>query len=228
MKEIIEPDFVYIYSLIDPRDNIVRYVGKSKNIKMRLSYHTTPSKLKKNTHKNNWIKQLLSLGLKPTIIILETVYKNIWKEKEKYWINFFGRENLTNGTDGGEGSSGATEETRNIISEKARIRMNIFNPFKGKHHSDKIKTRLSETHVGIKTKKNSRSKYVGLHYDKRCNIWFAKINFMRISYSSPGFKYEMEAAMAWNEMALDLYGWKIKDRLNKITQEESDKLWEEE
>ena len=51
---------------------------------------------------------------------------------------------------------------------------------------------------------------------------------MRISYSSPGFKYEMEAAMAWNEMALDLYGWKIKDRLNKITQEEIDKLWEEE
>lgn len=40
-------------------------------------------------------------------------------DKEKYWIDYYGRENLCNMTDGGEGACGRilTDETRNKISK---------------------------------------------------------------------------------------------------------------
>jgi hypothetical protein len=100
-----------IYALLDPRTDAVRYVGWSFNAKRRLKNHLKVDG--KHTHKANWIRSLLALGLKPQLKILETGTGN-WADQERWWIaksRFYGAD-LTNDTDGGEGTVGhrPTEE----------------------------------------------------------------------------------------------------------------------
>lgn len=164
-------NIIFIYGLKDPRDNKIRYVGWTKDIKKRLINHITPSRIKKNTHKNNWIKQLLSLNLKPEIIIIEEVSYDNRLQKEKYWINFYGRDNLTNSTDGGEGMCGFkhSEKTRKLISELKKGNTNML----GHHHSLETKKTISEKISVIlkgrkpseETKKKISESNKGIHHE---------------------------------------------------------------
>ena len=70
-----------VYGLIDPITNELKYIGYSENHKSRYSNHHNPSKLKKNTHKNNWLKSILAKGLKVEMIILER-YETVEKMKQ--------------------------------------------------------------------------------------------------------------------------------------------------
>lgn len=93
---------IYIYALCDPRTHEVRYVGVSKNPQKRYYQHVNIKVIKKeNTHKCNWIKNVLSFGLKPSLSIIDIANKFNWKEKEQYWIGMF--PNLTNSAVGGNG-----------------------------------------------------------------------------------------------------------------------------
>jgi len=138
---------LYIYGLIDPRNNRVRYVGWCISLEKRLMAHLRLSCLKKKTHKNDWIKLLLSLKMSPTIKLLEVVDTLNYHEMEKKWIKFYGRENLTNGTDGGDGQLGhhPSLETRKKMGEARRGKNN---PNFGKTFSDEYRKKLSEAHKG--------------------------------------------------------------------------------
>lgn len=94
----------FIYSLSDPTTNEVRYIGKANDLKKRLHSHLTKSNLTKPTHKNNWIKSLLTQNLKPIIKPIEEVLVSEWEFWEIYWISQFKSwgfklTNLTNGGD---------------------------------------------------------------------------------------------------------------------------------
>jgi hypothetical protein len=94
---------IFIYILIDPRNNEIRYVGKTTNIYVRFHNHIAPSKLNDDSHKSKWIKKILSEGIIPLIQVLEITNEFCWKEKEKYWIKYY-RDlgcDLTNISDGG-------------------------------------------------------------------------------------------------------------------------------
>jgi group I intron endonuclease len=124
---------IYIYSLKHPITNEVRYIGKTTSPKRRYNEHIY--KLNKNDHKTNWIKSLLSQGLKPIMEVVEESNENIWEEREKFWITQF--DNLTNLTDGG-GSYQMTDEVKKKIS----------NSNKGKVRSEEFKKNLSEKNKG--------------------------------------------------------------------------------
>jgi hypothetical protein len=96
----------FIYTLSDPRDNLVRYIGKSNNPKQRLKNHCNRARYRP-THKFNWIEQLRTLGLKPHLEILDIVLISEWKFWEQYWINQFQQWNfdLVNYCNGGQGLS---------------------------------------------------------------------------------------------------------------------------
>jgi len=97
MKDII------IYTLIDPKDNQVRYIGKTNNLKQRLYSHINKSKSGFNSPIHCWIRKLLDLNLKPSISIQEICNQDNWEEREKYWIQYYREkyENITNVSDGG-------------------------------------------------------------------------------------------------------------------------------
>jgi hypothetical protein len=93
----------YIYGLTD--GDKIRYIGKSDNPKTRKIRHITESKNDKtNTYKNNWIKKMINEGKDIGLKIIEEVNYDEWEDKEKYWIKFYGLDNLTNTTSGGLGN----------------------------------------------------------------------------------------------------------------------------
>jgi group I intron endonuclease len=94
----------------------------------------------------------------------------------------------------------------------------------GIHRSEKTKNSISTTLLGMKKAKNPSSQYHGVTKDKKRNNWMVYIGYNKKSLFIGNFKYETEAALAYNMIALELYGWKAK--LNLIVQEEIDALWE--
>ena len=71
-------------------------------------------------------------------------------------------------------------------------------------------------------RKGSKSKYFGVTYTH--NKWISRIGYKSERINIGNFKYEIEAALAYNEIAEQLYG--SKALLNIISQEEINKLWE--
>ncbi len=118
--------YTYIYALVDPRGNVTRYIGKADKPKMRYKSHLLPSQLKGKGYKKHWIKELLSLGLKPKLEILDWVPSAEWQAHEIKWIdryrNIPGYPKLTNSTDGGEGIVGYVypEEVKKQRAEARR------------------------------------------------------------------------------------------------------------
>jgi hypothetical protein len=176
---------ISIYGLIDPRTKLVRYVGWTyRTLEIRLIEHISDAKgnkPKSKNHRCNWIRSLLRENLDPEIILLEESTYSKMEEKESFWIKYYGRENLVNGTDGGEGNLGwcPTAEQRQKASEKlkgkpawnkgipmreeSKIKLSKANSGKpgswiGRHHTDESKKKLSESKLG------KPSPMKGVHY----------------------------------------------------------------
>lgn len=124
-----------IYALVDPRDNSIRYIGKSIQGIYRAKQHSCPSNLKEgNTPKNNWIKKLKGLNLNYQITILFSIDKNsqskeelnilLYNKEQEFINNFKNITNLLNLTDGGPGVVGRklSNESRKKSSESHKKR----------------------------------------------------------------------------------------------------------
>lgn len=145
----------FIYALIDPRNEAIRYIGKSDSPKIRFDHHLID---KKNvTHKTNWIQSLLKIGLKPDFDILDKVNSNEWQFWERHYISLyksFGCQ-LTNLTDGGDGVSDSTGIVSNKISKKMKGRIitwahKISIAQKGNKHTEEQNIAKSKRQKGIK------------------------------------------------------------------------------
>ena len=78
---------VFIYELIDPRDNTTRYIGKSKDPQKRFIEHLK-CQLHEGQYKNRWIKKLISENFKPILNVIDEVEENTWNFWE--YENYFG------------------------------------------------------------------------------------------------------------------------------------------
>lgn len=99
----------YIYSLIDPRDGQVRYIGKTiQRLSSRLQSHLYHS-YKLRTPKDRWIVELRQLGYRPKIVELARLENPTDAEVaavEQAWIDFYRLSAaLTNQGRGGQGGS---------------------------------------------------------------------------------------------------------------------------
>lgn len=74
----------YIYGLLDPRDQLVHYVGKSDRPRQRLTEHLKDAA--SNPYKAEWLEDLSVSGGRPRIVILETVSLADWEQAERRWI----------------------------------------------------------------------------------------------------------------------------------------------
>lgn len=96
---------VVIYGLVDPRTDAVRYVGKSDDVVGRFRGHMCEAGAN-DTAKSVWIRELLSVGLKPIVRHLEIVSPGgDWGAAEKRQIAALKAAGavLFNKTSGGQG-----------------------------------------------------------------------------------------------------------------------------
>lgn len=114
----------YIYLILNPTTNEVRYIGKTVDPKRRFYEHLNR---RVNNHCSNWIYSLLQNNILPEFVIIDEVFEQDWQFYEKYWISQFKSWgfNLTNMTNGGEGC------LKREFSEETKIKISIGN--KGKH-----------------------------------------------------------------------------------------------
>lgn len=105
METIEKEKLVYIYGLLDPITDIIRYVGKTDDLFKRYYDHLQEIQdpIKKNYHSKNWLRVLLKQGVAPKIEVLEKCKESIWQKREIFWISFYKLNDLTNMTKGGDG-----------------------------------------------------------------------------------------------------------------------------
>ncbi|SRR6266702_1271160 len=79
---------IAVYVLIDPRNDVVRYVGITDDVYKRFSQHVQCSG--NNIDKNEWIQELKSesfMLIMRTLEQVETIEKA--KGREQYWIRYY-------------------------------------------------------------------------------------------------------------------------------------------
>lgn len=150
-----------IYVLIDPRTNEIRYVGRTlQKLNNRLKQHL---RAKDKSHRVNWIKSLTLLEICPEIKLIDVACT--WNDcllLEQYYINKYKLScNLTNMTDGGDGSMGFThsDETKHKMSKFAKVR------FTDAQEREKLK--ISNTKAWNKLSENDKD---DIKYKKQPNM----------------------------------------------------------
>lgn len=159
-----------IYVLIDPRDNEIRYVGKTnQKLRSRLLKHLRD---KNRGHRHNWIAKLQRFGLQPRIEKLQEVPCGCSASAEIYWIAYFRSLgcNLVNDTDGGEGMCGYKHTPEQI----ERIRQNTIRQFQDPEQ----RLNVSRVHKGKEISQSHRE-VVSRASSKRWNEW--RMNGKRLS-----------------------------------------------
>ena len=146
---------IYIYALVDPRDDFIRYVGKTKNLDIRLRGHLRCTVGAKAV----WISELRDKALLPQIIVLEETSKLKWQGAEQRWIAQFRTMgfNLFNISRGGNGPTACSLETKKKLSRIKSIdvkniehlnRLNRQN--RGSKRSEATKQKIREAQLGRK------------------------------------------------------------------------------
>lgn len=154
---------VYIYGLFDPRNDELKYIGKTVNLRIRLNGHVSNAKTGEPDPKYVWIRELLEKDLKPYILSLEECTEDNWEAKEKKWItdSFNSGVNLTNiayggGKDYWSGKKQSNEHIRRRV--EARFRNNTY------WHSDETKQKVSESKKGTNVGKDNY--FYGKHHSE--------------------------------------------------------------
>lgn len=136
----------YIYTLADPRDEVVRYVGWTVNLRLRLRGHLHDAKRHPGSSKSTWLTGLTSAGIRPLMKIIYTGRGAGWGASESFLIaTYRPLGNLLNVTSGGGGRIGAipSPQTRKRMSDARR----------GQKRSIESRLRMSVAQRGIKKKK---------------------------------------------------------------------------
>lgn len=156
---------IYIYGLVDPFTDKIRYIGKSVRPKERLTNHCNDRSV---TWRTNWIQSVIKMGKRPQLLILQTLKDgDDWQKIETEWIKK-GRNNgwkLTNCTDGGDG----------VHNPPEHVRLKMKKTWIGRHHTEKTKKLIGEKSKGRKHSEQSKLKMKKLMSGRKIT-WRGKLS----------------------------------------------------
>lgn len=145
-----------VYALVDPRNNEVRYIGKSGSGMKRVRMHMCPSSLARGrTYKDKWLRELIASGYHPLVrTIAVCADKKDLSKAEILWIAYARSLGwrLTNLTSGGEGSFG--------LVKSPETRAKIANANRGRKHTPEAVTRMREAKKDHVISPETRAKMV--------------------------------------------------------------------
>jgi group I intron endonuclease len=225
-------------------ENIIngkRYIGASKNIEDRRTHHFNA--LIANSHYNKSLQLDFNLyGINNFIFkIIENCNNEELFEKEQYYIKEF--DSFNNGYNDQKGGFRSFEDHHHTKESKEKMSFATKgenNPFFNKTHSEETKEKMRENHKNYsgenhpkygtkleekslnkmsksnqgnaKKKENSSSQYVGV--GEYGNRWRSGIMFRGKAIYLGYFDTEIDAALAYNKKAIELYG--VDAKLNII------------
>lgn len=132
----------FIYGLVCPLEDVVRYIGKSIEPEKRLIAHIGGALRKEYKHHTaRWIRKLAEQQLKPRLVILQTVLAgDDWRLVERQWIEHATQAGwpITNSTAGGEGLDYIDPEA------KAKYRQNLSVAMKKRMQTEAGKANLQK------------------------------------------------------------------------------------
>lgn len=158
---------VYIYTLTDPRDNLIKYIGKTLNPITRKSQHKNS---RTKTKCGTWIQSLRKLELQPIFEILDETDSENWILMEKYWISQmkswgFPIKNMTSGGESIDPEMSSRIHKGKILSEE--VKGKISKTLMGKKHSEEHKSNISKnTKIALRDR-NLKIGRILRQYDKK-------------------------------------------------------------
>lgn len=76
----------WVYALVDPRDDEVKYIGLAQDPYVRYKAHANGSQNTSSNARREWVLSLRSSGLKPVMVLLEKVSVREGRQAEETWI----------------------------------------------------------------------------------------------------------------------------------------------
>jgi hypothetical protein len=138
----------YLYALVDPRDGSWRYIGITKQPKVRHRHHINAEM---KTAKGRWISELKSLGLKPKFVAIQDFDYPIESYRaEKEWIEKLRPSGLLlNETNGGRGGRCGMKMSEDNKDKLAQVRM-------GRPMSQETRHKISTASMGNTKRRGSK------------------------------------------------------------------------
>lgn len=118
-----------IYGLIDPRNNVIFYIGKTCRPNTRIYGHLAPSNVIKRSNCCTYVRNMLEQGVKPLLKVLLTCKEKNINKFEKHYITKYKKlnPNLTNQRPGGESWNRMVyKPTPRSIAAKAKLRKPVI------------------------------------------------------------------------------------------------------
>lgn len=172
----MKTDIAYIYALLDPRDNSIRYIGKTIHPKTRLGAHLYESR-SQDHYRARWIRILSAKNLKPIFKILKICPLEEFEIHEAFFIKLHKSKRLTNSDETGSGINGRKKEiTENAIKKISKkvyqydLQGNFIQEFKSTREAAR---KMGTLHCHISRCCNKINKHSGGYiysFQKEANI----------------------------------------------------------
>lgn len=149
----------FIYGIINPINNELRYIGQTVNMCKRKSSHKRMAlKTNNNSYVYNWLRSLYNNSVEPEFIILDITDIQYLDDLEIFYIGYFKMLgcNLTNSVEGGKSKRGNKHSIESRRKRSLRMKGNTYSL--GFKPSEETKLKMSESHKGLRHTQKSKDK----------------------------------------------------------------------
>lgn len=186
------------------------YIGQAKNLRARMLGHIR--ELRRNADNSSILQNAWNKYGEENFII----YPIILLPKSKFLMNFFetlliflfkshkskGGYNISYGGNTPSKNNKQSDETKKRHSDSMKGHYNT----KGKSFGKEVGEKHTRNLVGLKKKKDSSSRFVGVYWDNTFERWVASIQVRNESFGLGYYRTEISAALAYNRGAIKYFG----------------------